>query len=153
MRTGAGWTEENEIGRLWKRLLGYLSSPGCPVPHPSTFFEVHVHDATTLVTGECEVFVGFETPLLEGVPVELCVKVLPRGDYAVITLTGEQMRSEEPVLDGWLSAQGCEPASCFLVQRYDDRFLGLDRMAESVSAGSSAGTPGTPRTTTSCAAG
>lgn len=60
--TNAGWTEENEIGRLWQRLFGYLTLPDCPYPRPEVYYEVHLRSHATPMTGEFEVFVGFEVP-------------------------------------------------------------------------------------------
>ncbi|MBT8227106.1 MAG: GyrI-like domain-containing protein [Dactylosporangium sp.] len=130
-RTGAGWTEENEIGRLWHRLLGYLGLPECPYAHPAVFYEVHVRNQVTPVTGEYEVFIGFEPPPAAPVPVELCLKHLPEADYAVFSVRGDQVQGDECIVDGWLASAGYEVTTSFGIQRYDHRFLGLDRLDES----------------------
>ncbi|MDQ1294525.1 MAG: hypothetical protein QG608_2409 [Actinomycetota bacterium] len=131
MEEGTGWTEENAIGRLWERLSSWLSAPGGPYPWPTVFFEVHVETVGTPLRGEFEVFVGFEVGDDQQLPVDLSMKVLPEGDYAVFTLRGEQIRSDEPILDSWLAGAPFEKDSCFMAQRYDERFLGLERLAES----------------------
>jgi predicted transcriptional regulator YdeE len=100
-------------------------------PDPSVSYEVHLQNHETSRTGEFEVFVGFEVKSPENVPVELCLKILPAGDYAVFTRRGEQIHSDEPVIDQWFAASGHQPAHTFFVQRYDARFKGLDRLAES----------------------
>lgn len=128
---GTGWTEENAIGRLWNRLSTWLSVPGRPGPRPTVLYEVHVETGSTPVTGEFEVFVGFEVLDDRDVPVDLSVKTLPGADYAVLTLAGERIRSDEPILDTWLARNRYEKSLGFIVQRYDERFLGLDRLAES----------------------
>ncbi|NLT54176.1 MAG: GyrI-like domain-containing protein [Actinomycetales bacterium] len=127
----AGWTEENEIGRLWTRLGQYLALEECPYPPPAESFEVCVQNHTSPVTGEFEVFVGFEVADATAVPVELCVKVLPAADYAVLTLRGDQLRGEEAAVDEWLAATGHERVLPVEIQRYDERFLGVDRLEES----------------------
>ncbi len=127
----AGWTETNEIGRLWQRLFGFLTSPANPYPQPSVSYEIHLQNHETPRTGEFEVFAGFEIPDLARVPPELCVKVLPAGDYALFTLRGDQIVSDEPIFDCWANTSGYRQAFPFFAQRYDARFKGLDRLAES----------------------
>ena len=129
--SNAGWTEENEIGRLWKRLLAFWALPNCPYPLPTISYEVHLQNHETPRTGEFEVFVGFEVQAFNSVPVELCVKILPEADYAIFTLRGEQIRSDEPIIDRWLASAGYQMAFSFFIQRYDQRFKGLDRLDES----------------------
>ena len=127
----AGWTETNEIGRLWQRLLQFLALPGKLPAHPSVTYEVHLMNHKTPQTGEFEVFVGFEISDMNQVPVELCLKILPEADYAVFTLSGEQIHSDEPIVDSWLTTSGYRQAFSFSAQRYDQRFKGLDRLNES----------------------
>ena len=58
-----GWTEENEIGRTWKRLMAYLEQHRPAIKHVVTdtvAYEVHVYQEETEQTGEFEVFVGFD---------------------------------------------------------------------------------------------
>lgn len=128
----AGWTEANEIGRLWHRLMSLLSRPGSPYPHhPAESYEIHLQYPETLQTGEYEVFVGFTIEALDHVPVELGLKVLPEADYAIFTLRGEQIRCEEPFIDGWLAESGYRLVTPVYIQRYDQRFKGLDQLADS----------------------
>ena len=127
----AGWTETNEIGRLWQRLLQYLGQQGSEQQYPSRSYEIHLQNHQTHQTGEFEVFVGFDIPNLDQVPVELCLKFLPEGEYAVFTLQGEAIQMDEPIIDRWLKDNGYTMASPLFVQRYDERFKGLDHLAES----------------------
>lgn len=127
----AGWSGENEIGRLWQRLVGFLELGSFSPPNPGVSYEVHLQNHETGRTGEFEVFVGFEVTDIAHIPVELCLKILPAGDYAVFTLRGEQIHSDAPILDDWFAASGRRPAHAFFAQRYDARFKGLDRLAES----------------------
>ncbi len=123
----AGWTEENEIGRLWQRLLGCL-----PENHPTVMYEVHVQNDETLLTGEFEVFVGYEIPTPDNVPYAMCIKVLPETDYAIFTLQGTQIHQDEPIVDQWLHANGYKIAYPFYLQQYDQRFKGMDQLEESL---------------------
>ncbi|TLX67710.1 GyrI-like domain-containing protein [Labilibacter sediminis] len=93
---------------------------------------MHLQNSETPTTGEFEVFVGYEIADVETVSFELCVKVLPPTDYALFTLRGDQMMGEEPIVDQWLATNPYEIAHTYFVQRYDDRFKGLDRVEESV---------------------
>lgn len=92
-----GWTEENEIGRLWNRFVAYVTHHGDRIKHikdPEVGYEVHITHEETTAKGHYEVFVGVEVAHLEDVPVELSVKILPPTQYAVFTLKGEQITSK-----------------------------------------------------------
>lgn len=130
----SGWTEENEIGRLWKRFMAYLDKRQDRVKHvkPGLAYEVHITHEDTALTGEFEVFVGMEVEKLEDVPVEMSVKVLPPSTYAVFTLQGEQIVSDwSKMIEGWMSGAGYRSAYAYGFQRYDERFKGLQRVEES----------------------
>ncbi|MGD9315938.1 MAG: GyrI-like domain-containing protein [Anaerolineae bacterium] len=131
------WSEENEIGRLWVRLVGYLAGYRAQIRHvvdDRVMYEVHIHHADTNRTGEFEVFAGLEVERLEDVPVVLSAKVLPAATYALFTLQGEEITSDWPWLVGteWLPDAGYEMTGDYSFQRYDERFKGMDRIAESV---------------------
>jgi predicted transcriptional regulator YdeE len=68
---------------------------------------------------------------VEGLPVELCAKVLPAADYAVFTLRGAQIEQDEPIIDDWLQAHSYRVAQPVFIQRYDRRYKGLERLEES----------------------
>jgi AraC family transcriptional regulator len=73
--------------------------------------------------------VGVEVSDLEGLPLELSIKVLPAGTYAVFTLQGTEITSNWPdtIYKGWLPQSGYEEAHKFTVERYDgERFKGVD---------------------------
>ena len=138
----AGWTEGNEIGRLWNRLMHLWQAPdavglmppdagAAMPPMPGIMYEIHLQHADTMQTGEYEGFVGFEIDALADLPLALCAKVLPASDYVLFTLRGEQIRMEEPFIDAWLATAAYEIAVPVYIQRYDERFKGLDRIAES----------------------
>lgn len=133
--TSAGWTEENEIGRLWDRFMAYLSQHPHRIKHlvnREQAYEVHLEHKETRQTGHYEVFIGLEVAQLEDVPVELLVKVLPPVRYAVFTLKGQQIISDwDRTIGQWMSSTGYERAYPYGFQLYDRRFKGLDNIEES----------------------
>lgn len=136
-KSSAGWTEENEIGRLWVRFMNFLESQGARIQHikeHEVSYEVHIEHPETQEKGEYEVFVGLEVAQLKDLPVELLVKVLPPTSYAVFTLTGEEITSDwhQMIHRDWLPESGYRIAFDYAIERYDERFKGLDRIAESV---------------------
>lgn len=131
----AGWTEDNEIGRLWIRLGRYLESVGASMP--GVTYEVHLRSAETALTGDFEVFAGYPLPgpgalAPAEVAVELMSRTLPPGDYVEIELRGADIVEENPVLAEWFRESGYREGGPFIVLRYDERFLGTDRLDESV---------------------
>ncbi|MFN2225021.1 MAG: GyrI-like domain-containing protein [Anaerolineae bacterium] len=132
-----GWTEENEIGRLWSRFMAYLERHGQEIRQASTMdvaFELHIEHDETRQTGEYEVFVGLEVEGLEEVPVQLSAKVLPPTTYAVFVLRGQEIVSDwgQEIHGQWMPGSGYESAGSWGLQRYDERFKGLDRLDESL---------------------
>ncbi|HSJ54035.1 MAG TPA: GyrI-like domain-containing protein [Anaerolineae bacterium] len=132
-----GWSEENEIGRLWKRFMAYLGANPQRLGHTTSdavMYEVHVEHAETAQTGEREVFVGLEVDRLEDVPVELVVKILPAVPYAVFALRGQEILSDwhQTIYRDWLPGSGYEAPYNYAVERYDERFKGVQQIAESM---------------------
>lgn len=134
-KTSGFWTEENEIGRVWQRFGSYCAA------HPELLeaiavqgiaYELHIYHPDTLTTGEFEVFVGFEATSIDEVPLELSVKLLPPARYAVFTLHGQQIASDwSRMIQDWAAKSGHEVDRSHSIQRYDERFKGLDRADES----------------------
>ena len=136
-KSSAGWTEENEIGRLWVRFMAFLEDQGARIQYivgHEVSYEVHLEHDETQEKGEYEVFVGLEVTQLQDVPIELLVKVLPPTAYAVFTLEGEEITSDwyQMIHRDWLPESGYRIAHDYAVERYDSRFKGLDRIAESI---------------------
>ena len=104
-----GWTEGNEIGRLWSRFEAYLAAHPDRIKHLKSrteALEVHVETEETAARGHREVFVGVEVDELEDVPVEVLVKVLPPARYAVFSLVGEQITSDwSKIMDEWMTGE------------------------------------------------
>jgi AraC family transcriptional regulator len=135
-KISGGWTEENEIGRLWKRFMAYFVQHRPRIKHVVTdevMYEVHIEHEETAQTGEFEVFVGLEVEELEDVPVEMTLKILPPTTYAVFTLVGEQITSDwNMMIHEWMSRSGYQSAHPYGFQRYDERFKGVEHIDESI---------------------
>ncbi len=130
-----GWTEENEIGRLWQRFMRYMQDHPGAIQHlknEDVAYEVHVEGEETRSRGHREVFVGVAVARLADVPVELLVKILPAATYAVFSLKGEQIASDWSMSIGqWVRNSAYEAITNYGFQRYDERFRGVDNLAES----------------------
>ena len=127
-----GWSQENEIGRLWGRFNRFWDARRNEIPHvvdENVGYELHVEPVEYAETRNFYVMVGVEIADLEDLPLELSVKVLPAGSYAVFTLRGPEIASNWPdaIYKGWLPESGYEEARKFTVERYDgERFKGID---------------------------
>ena len=135
--TSGGWTEENEIGRLWHRFTTYLESHSSHIHHvkdKDASYEVHIEHDETAEKGHYERFVGVEVEELEDVPTQLLIKILPQTTYAVFTLKGQQIVSDwsKDIFQEWMPGSGYQAAYKYSLQRYDRRFKGLDNLDESV---------------------
>ena len=129
---GEGWSQENEIGRLWGRFNRFWDDRQADIQHVvdgSVGYELHVEPVEYPETKSFYVMVGVEVSDPVGLPLELSVKVLPAGTYAVFTLRGPEITSNWPdtIYKGWLPGSGYEEAHKLTVERYDgDRFKGVD---------------------------
>lgn len=117
--------------------MAYLARHGPEIKHAAeedVAYELHLEHPETPQTGEYEVFVGLEVGALEDVPLALCVKILPPATYAVFVLQGEEIVSDwgQKIYEEWMPGAGYESAGAYGLQRYDRRFKGLDRLAESL---------------------
>lgn len=130
-----GWDSDNEIGKTWERYMAHLAANperaySC---NKSCMYEVHITGSETAEKGRFEVFVGEEvnTPQL---PTALCAKFFPASDYIKVTLAGEEI-----IGDWWkkfesvvLTEYGVKQRGNFIIQAYDERFLGMDQLEGSV---------------------
>jgi predicted transcriptional regulator YdeE len=134
--TSSPWSEENQIGALWKRLMAFLQS------HPdalhldlqrSPYYEVHIYGPETETEGMFEVFVGLNLPEITRLPLEMTAKVLPATKYACLTLKGSAIMGDwETELLTWIEENGYQEAHPYHFQLYDERFKGMDRIEESI---------------------
>ncbi len=134
-RDAGDWSENNEIGRLSQRYMDFSAAHRDSLDRLLTsrdFYEVHIYNAETTVKGQFEVFVGQPVGAVEGVPLELSCKILPAGNFARVFLQGETIISDwYRDLDQELARQGRQRGQPFFFQVYDQRYKGLDRIAES----------------------
>ena len=135
-QSSGGWSEENEIGRVWQRFERFLAQQSGFYESrriEDVMYELHIEHEETHTQGVFEVFVGFEVDSLDHVPVELLVKILPPSTYAVFTLSGEQISSDwmMKIHTEWLPNSGFRIAHNYNFQLYDHRFKGVDNLAES----------------------
>lgn len=130
------WTSENEIGRLWKRFIAFLTRHGERIRHIKTTsvqYELHIYHDETATNGHYEVFAGLEVERLAELPVELSAKLLPATLYAVFTFKGAEITSDwaRRIYQEWMPGSGYEPAHSYMFELYDERFKGMDRIDES----------------------
>ncbi len=135
--THAGWDEDNQIGLLWKRFMGFLGKNQLigALMRAGAFYEVHICGEETNEKGLFEVFVGveFEVEQLKSVPAELSIKNLPATQYAVFTFQGQEIIADwEKIIQDWLLTSGYQSAGSYNFQYYTERFKGMDRLDESV---------------------
>ena len=136
-RLSPGWTEENEIGRLWGRFMAYATQHreqmAAFVVNPGIAYEVHIYNDDTAVTGIYEVFVGVALADAALAPLETVIKVLPATQYAVFTIRGQAIVGDWPlaIYQEWLPTSGYELAHTFHIQYHDGSFKGFDRLDES----------------------
>lgn len=134
-RFHGGWSEENEIGRLWSRFMAYLEQHAGELAAAdlNTAYEVHLDSAERERTGEYEVFVGVAVDTIGSVPVQTLVKILPPATYAVFTLAGDQIISDwYRQIEDWMVRTGYQRAHPYSFEYYDERFKGMDRIDESL---------------------
>ena len=132
----SGWSEDNEIGLLWKRFVAFFEARGGAIKHavePNAMLEIHIETEESEEKGHFEVFVGARVAKLEDVPLGCSVKVLPATQYAVFTLRGEQIVSDwTKMMLEWMATSGYQQAHKYGIQYYDQRFKGLDNVQDSV---------------------
>jgi len=128
-----GWDAENGIGMTWKRYTDFIAAnPERPYSlHKRRIYEVHIYGADTPAKGLFEVFVGEECRAAE-LPVALCAKYIPAADCLKATLCGGEITGDWWMgLDAAVSAMGATRDGSYLIEAYDDRFKGMDRLDES----------------------
>jgi predicted transcriptional regulator YdeE len=134
--THGGWSEQNEIGRVWSRWMAFFEGSQQklqPIIYPGVFYEIHVYDEETVAKGIFEVFVGARLKTLESVPLALLIKALPAGDYARFTLEGSAISGDwDFAVDRWIAEAGYQRAHPFSIQYYDERFKGIDNLEASI---------------------
>ena len=130
------WSEENQIGRVWQRLMRYIESHANDLawdPLKTPYYEVHLFGPETEAQGLFEVFVGARIKALDRLPYGLVAKRLPASQYAVFTFKGRAIVDDwEREILTWLDQNGYQEAYPFNFQYYDERFKGLDPVDDSI---------------------
>ncbi|MEE4194046.1 MAG: GyrI-like domain-containing protein [Anaerolineae bacterium] len=130
----AGWTEENEIGRVWQRLTVFYETLPAEERHnanEAVWYELHLEHPGSIEKGEWEIFVGYQIEQPDEHALELTLKHLPAMTWAVFTLKGTQIGNFDADYKNWLAASDYEEAFPLLIERYDERFKGMERIEES----------------------
>ena len=126
-----GWTEGNEIGKLWRRFEELCEAYADIIEEHAVelgvAYEIHIAYPETEVK-EYHIFVGIETKGPVDYPLELFYKELPETQYAVFTMKGLEMAKEiAAIYTDWLPKSEYVESYPMLIQRYDmTRFKGLD---------------------------
>jgi len=131
------WSEENEIGKLWKRFMSYIFGAGkehlkrCKC---DAFYEIHITHSETEKLGLFEVFVGVEVEEPFDMPEQIVLKVLPPSRYAVFTLQGQDIVADwsHEIYNEWMPTSGYKKSHDYNFQLYDSRFKGMDKIDESI---------------------
>ena len=126
-----GWSEQNEIGRLWHRFMGFYERRKGEIKGivSDSGYELWIDLDVEREPKDKYIFVGVEVEKIERLPLELIGKVLPETRYAVFTLKGQEIKSNWPKLlwEKWLPEAGLEKSYDFLMEYYDEqRFKGMD---------------------------
>jgi len=129
------WSEENEIGHLWKRFISFLDK------NPelnnrikkNVFLEIFLTSEESMSAGLFDVFVGILVDKLEYIPINCVAKQLPATEYAVFTLKGNQINSDwqKKIYKQWLPESDYELSFGYNIQYYDQRFKGINSIRES----------------------
>ena len=130
----SGWTEENEIGRVWQRLTVFYDAIPAEMRHnadESVWYELHLEHPGSIEKGEWEIFVAYQIEKPEAHAIEMTVKYLPAMTWAIFPIKGSDIGSFDTEYKKWLEASGYEEELPLLVERYDERFKGMDNLEES----------------------
>jgi len=130
------WSEENEIGNLWKRFNSFLGkNPELNKYRikKDVFLEIFLTSDESMSAGLFDVFVGVLVETLEYIPINCVAKQLPATEFAVFTLKGNQINSDwqNKIYKQWLPESGYELSSSYNIQYYDQRFKGINSIRES----------------------
>jgi AraC family transcriptional regulator len=129
-----GWSQENEIGLLWKRFIKlynkYHSFFEKIQINDSIMYEVHIETEEFNETNSYYVFVGIEVDEIDqDMPIELFYKKIPKTHYAVVTIKGKDITTGgyKDIWGKWLPTSGYAESYPVLIEAYDkNRFTTLD---------------------------
>jgi len=125
-----GWSEQNEIGRLWTRFTSFRKKNEGKIKWVSDgSYEVWIGMDEPEGSKNKYIFVGGDVESVKNLPLELVAKILPRTQYAVFTIEGKEIKSDwsGKIYKEWLPESGYKEAYPFLIEYYDKkRFKGMD---------------------------
>jgi len=129
--SAGGWSQENEIGKLWTRFNTFWDAKQELIRNvvaPNVGYEVHIEPEEYAETRNFYVMVGVQVDKVQPLPLELSFKVLPATTYAVFTLRGSEITSNWPdrIYQEWLPNSAYEEAHKFTVEYYGPGFKGMD---------------------------
>lgn len=129
-----GWDEENEIGKTARRFFDFISEyPHRPYSTNNPFmYEVHIYNDETETKGYFEIFFGEEVNTAQ-LPICLSSKYIEASDYLKVTLTGREITSDwwKALDDAFLASNAMKRNFSHIIQVYDERFKGLDKIEDS----------------------
>lgn len=128
---GGGWSEQNEIGKLWGRFENFYKKNKDLLKNKvsGAGYEVWIEMDEQEESKNKYIFVGVEVLKIEDIPLEFVVKILPKSTYAVFTLKGKEIKSDwsNKIYKKWLPVSDYKEAYNFLFEYYDhERFKGID---------------------------
>lgn len=133
--SSAEWTEENEVGRLWNRFMGYINNTEelKYLLQKEKWYEVWIEHPESKEKGFFEIFVGVEISSSDQVPLLFLIKNLPATEYAVFTVRGNKIMTDWPnkQYDEWLKNSVYVAGEDFMIEIYDSRFKGMDKLEDS----------------------
>lgn len=133
---GNGWSEDNEVGKLWTRFSRFWENHRDRMKNivdPGKLYEIWIEPSDYKDTKESCLMIGVEIREVGDLPLELSFKVFPATKYAVFTLKGDTIKTNwgDKIYKKWLPKSGYQEAHKFLFEVYDDRFKGLDDLTNS----------------------
>jgi predicted transcriptional regulator YdeE len=92
----AGWSEQNAIGELWKRITRFTEKNKHSIKHlvSESGYELWIDFEEEKESRNTYIFTGLEVSKLEDTPLELVAKVLPETRYAVFTFKMQEVKSD-----------------------------------------------------------
>lgn len=131
------WSQDNSIGLLWKmfhkRLQKSVYKSNTNVDH-SLYCELHQFDEDFKLNGHYGLMVGVGLKALDEIPSDFVMKTLAENTYLELELQGHDITSDyyELAKECLLDYPEYQVDPSYMIQLYDDRFKGMDRVEESI---------------------
>lgn len=127
-----GWSQANEIGRLWARFSAALEQGRGQIVglrQPEAGFEVHIEPPEDRKAGnQRTVFVGVQVERIAPPPLGMFFLVLPPVEYARFALRGAEITGNwgQRIYEQWLPSSDRAEAHPYTIEWYGPRFRGMD---------------------------